>query len=126
MKCHRNQAIHDWRLFNRRLQKFTRRVDIKARIAKLHPSVAQSTFTVERCPKVRMVIDTDLGGMIPCYIHELLHIFFDDNIGHLSYTIQEPMVQAIETHLYAFLQRDKRRMDWWRNEVRSHLRGGGS
>lgn len=112
----------DVRKLNRQLQRFARRTDIKAKMAKMGPHVAESEKEGNR---VRMKIDPDTAPKIQSYIHELLHWLWEKETSTTPYSIHERWILASETQLWEFISGDKRRVNWWRREVNYYTRKRG-
>lgn len=106
------------RKLNRALQRFVHRTDIRAKLGKTGPHVAESEKKGDR---LKMVIDPDTAPKVQSFIHELLHWFFEKQTEGVAYTIHEPWIQATENQLWEFISRDKRRVAWWRKTVKAFV-----
>ena len=108
----------DWRRLNRALQRYSLRSDIRAKLQKLSPHVAESER--EGC-QIRVKIDPDTAPKLQSYLHELLHWYYEKHTEGVPYSIHEGWIQKTEDQLWEFISRDKRRVNWWRREINQFL-----
>ena len=101
----------EWRKLNRALQRFYCRTDIQSKLATLFPNSAESE---KEGDKITTKLDSDLTGRIPGFIHEILHWYYERETADVPYAIHEGWIASTERSLCEFLQKDKRRMNWWR------------
>lgn len=106
-----------WHL-NKLLKSLAMAKKVTARLKKLTPHMAESAWDDKR---IDIIIDVDTTGKVPAYVHELFHLYLDDKLPDFQGDVIETIVQALENELVNFLQQDKRRMNWWRKQVRGSL-----
>lgn len=107
-----------FRLLNRQLQRLLKSRDLHARFKRLWPNTASSEWELHG-KRLDVDVDPDTTGKIPALGHELLHLLYEARYDGLPYELEEPQVQALEEGWLKFLQKDKRRMMWWRHRVRN-------
>jgi poly(3-hydroxyalkanoate) synthetase len=105
----------DIRKLNHALQRYVQRTDIRAKMKKVGPHVAESEMESGR---IKMTIDPDTAPRLQSYIHEILHWYYEKNTEGVPYSIHELWIQATETQLWSFISKDKRRVSWWRKTCR--------
>lgn len=102
------------------LRALLKRPDTRLRATELHKdTLAWAEFDGHH---VQVAVDPMRGGLIECVIHELLHAQYAKPLGMWG-KFEEAIVLAVEAEMMAFINRDEKRVRWWRDAIHAKLDG---
>lgn len=100
------------RTLRRTLAKSTIRVaslPYEAARVKIHPGVPAN-----------IELDRVHAAPLPCVLHELIHVAYYDELAKWG-RLEEPVVEAIEETILRYINRDPKRLAWWRKRITAAL-----
>lgn len=68
--------------------------------------------------------DVDRFALIPCVIHELIHVALEDEIKlwDVDHNIEEAVVSGIEDFIWNEIKDKQRQINWWRKAINAKLK----
>ena len=93
----------------------------KLKLGELPPDFsADVTWEEGKGAKIR--VDGHKVGIRTAVIHELLHVVLSEDLKVFDETIQEIIIEALESQVDIRVAVSRRRVSWWRKNITSKLR----
>lgn len=73
---------------------------------------------------IKIRADVDRDGLIPCVIHELIHIVLEKEFAlwGVDNNIEEAMASGLEDMIWNEIKDNHRRVNWWRKAINAKLK----